>query len=80
MATGGAVNPSSLASGVSLLNKTYGLNVRQDASVLYVDLYYAGADDVRGSGVLKGLNESDTSAIWAARGVFFISRQTRYDA
>jgi muramoyltetrapeptide carboxypeptidase LdcA involved in peptidoglycan recycling len=68
VATGGAVSAASLSSGVSYLNSTYGLLVRQNDTVLSVDLYYAGSDTTRASGVLQALSEPDTKVVWAARG------------
>lgn len=70
IATGGAVTPSSLATGENLLRTTYGLVIRRDPSLLEVDLYYAGSDTLRTQGLVNALAEADTKAIWAARGEF----------
>jgi muramoyltetrapeptide carboxypeptidase LdcA involved in peptidoglycan recycling len=69
VATGGAVNPTSLSNGVSLLRTRYNLTVVQDSHVLDVYLYYAGTDSVRTQGVINAFDEMNTfKAVWAARG------------
>ncbi|KAK0221795.1 peptidase family S66 [Armillaria fumosa] len=67
VATGGAVTPSSLTDGTTLLRDIYGLQVRQHPSVLDTDLYYAGTDEVRACCVIEAVHEDGVKAVWAAR-------------
>ncbi|PVG00549.1 hypothetical protein CPB86DRAFT_193350 [Serendipita vermifera] len=68
VATGGAVNPTSLSTGVNLLRTRYNLTVQQDPHVLDVYMYYAGTDSVRTQGVIDAFDEMNTfKVVWAAR-------------
>ncbi|KAK0487503.1 peptidase family S66 [Armillaria novae-zelandiae] len=74
IATGGAVNPSALTNGTTVLRDIYGLQIRQHPSVLDADLYYAGTDEVRARSVIEAVHEDGVKAIWAARGGYGTTR------